>query len=879
MPIHEIISKFQLAMAHAGLDCGVPIIPDGELHRFKNEGDNHDNSWYVLHGSSLAAGAFGCWKRDINEKWCSKSIKQLSPEEHKSYEAKIEAAKKAQEAEREKVHAKSKKKAQEIWEQSTPTPAEHPYLLKKRAKPYGIRLKDENLVIPLRDHNGEMQTLQYIFPDGNKRFLGGGATTGNYYSIGKPTDKLFICEGYATGATIHEATDCGVIVAFNVGNLLPVTQAIKNKYQDKDIIVCADNDAYSEDNKNIGVEKATIAAKSIGAKLVVPGFKDTSTKPTDFNDLMVLESIDEVRKQLANANIGIGLNAAIPDGYCVNDGGVFFEPLDKEGNPLPKIFICSKIDIVACTRDTNSLNHGRLLQFNDTNGEQHQWAMPMEALAGDGVDYRRILLNMGARLNSGKRAREKLTDYFSNSQPTNITLCVNRMGWYQGAFVFPDGVIGNAKGEKIIYQSMSHDITGFKIDGSLEDWRSNISKFCVGNSRLILAISAAFAAPLLDMLNEESGGFHLNGASSTGKTTVLKVACSVWGERERLQNWRATSNGLEGVASLHNDSLLCLDEMSQIDPRDAGETAYMLANGTGKNRSKKDGSLQRKALWKLLFISSGEIGLAEHISQTGKKAKAGQQIRLLDIPADAGKNLGIFENLHGFGNGSELARHLDQMTKIYYGAPIREFLKILIKGKEQLIKNIEELRKDFIDEISISSADGQVKRAANRFSLIAAAGELATALSITDWINGEAIQAVKKCFQDWVNNRGGSNSQEELQAISQIKEFFQKNHPSRFISWNDCLSSKVINKAGFYKANNINDAENRLEFFVETEIFKKEICMGLNYQQAAKACIEQGWLIPDKSGKLTSACRAPDTNKTRRFYHFSDKVFGGENEE
>lgn len=284
---------------------------------------------------------------------------------------------------------------------------------------------------------------------------------------------------------------------------------------------------------------------------------------------------------------------------------------------------------------------------------------------------------------------------------------------------------------------------------------------------------------------------------------------------------------------------------------------------------------------RLLFISSGEVGLAEHISQVGKKAKAGQQIRLLDIPADAGKSLGIFENLHDFGNGSNLARHLDQMTKLYYGLPSREFLKVITdSNQEELMRSIEELRKDFIEELSIEKADGQVKRAANHFSLIAAAGELATTLGITGWQEGEAVEAIKRCFQDWLSNRGGSNSQEELQTISQIKEFFQKNHPARFINWNDLASSKtVLNKAGFYKNNPIDNGGDRLEFFVETEIFKKEICVGLNHQQAAKVCTNQHWLIPDRSGKLTSSHRAPDTNKTRRFYHFNDKVFGGEYDE
>lgn len=596
-----------------------------------------------------------------------------------------------------------------------------------------------------------------------------------------------------------------------------------------------------------------------------------SDHPQD-ETLLDLAKDYEEEKESKTASLS---NLQIPERFFVNELGVNFVPLDKDGNALAPVLICSAIYVDARTRDAEGLNHGRLLRFKDPDGKEHYWAMPMEILAGDGIECRRNLLSMGVIINPNRQAKEKLIDYFSHSNPKEIVLCVSHIGWHNGIFVLPDKAIGETNGEKIIFQSLTTDVVGFKLKGGLEDWRTNISNYCRGNTRLILAVSVAFAPPLLTLLNEESGGVHLNGASSTGKTTALKIACSVWGEPERLQTWRTTSNGLEGVAALHNDSLLCLDEMSQVDPKDAGEVAYMLANGVGKSRSKKDGSLQKKARWQLMFLSSGEIGLSEHISQTGKKSKAGQQVRLLDIPADAGQNIGIFENLHGFNNGSELARHITQMTKHYYGHPIREFLTMITEGDiERLIHSIEGLRQDFINELKIESSDGQVKRAANRFSLIAAAGELATRLGITGWLQGEAFDALKKCFYDWLNNRGGLNSQEELQIISQVRGFFQANYPSQFLSWKD-PNSKIISKAGFYKRDTNNE---EIEFFVETEVYRTEICKGFNPTLVSKVCIKLGWLVPDSLGRATSPHRAPDTNKPRRFYLFNYKVLGDEYE-
>src|SRR5690349_7170180 len=151
--------------------------------------------------------------------------------------------------------------------------------------------------------------------------------------------------------------------------------------------------------------------------------------------------------------------------------------------------------------------------------------------------------------------------------------------------------------------------------GFAEGWLTEIAAKCTGNSRLVFAVSAAFAPPLMTIADDESGGLHFKGPSRTGKITVLLAAGSVWGggngQLGFARSWRSTSNGLEGIAQAHNDALLCLDEMGQVDARQAGEIAYMLANGTGKGRTGSDGSPRRSAYWRLLFLSTGELSLPE----------------------------------------------------------------------------------------------------------------------------------------------------------------------------------------------------------------------------------------------------------------------------
>jgi hypothetical protein len=166
---------------------------------------------------------------------------------------------------------------------------------------------------------------------------------------------------------------------------------------------------------------------------------------------------------------------------------------------------------------------------------------------------------------------------------------VTSTGWFGSTFILPDGAVGVAALDEHFILQTAHVVDhAYNIRGSLIEWQHNIARFAVGNSRLALAISAAFAACLVGPCGAESGGIHFRGRSSVGKTTALSVAGSVWGGGDRgfIRSWRATANGLKATAAAHSDGLLCLDEISQLGGREVGEIAYMLANGQGKARGR-----------------------------------------------------------------------------------------------------------------------------------------------------------------------------------------------------------------------------------------------------------------------------------------------------
>lgn len=306
--------------------------------------------------------------------------------------------------------------------------------------------------------------------------------------------------------------------------------------------------------------------------------------------------------------------------FYVKENGIFY--VEEESH----YWICSKLEIIALTRDAHSENWGRLLYFHDADGYQHRWAMPMQMLKGSAEELCGELLRLGLEIAPGAKARRLIVEYLTTTNKETRAVCVNRIGWHQQYFVLPEITFGQGI-DQVIYQAETAN-KDYKQLGTLHEWQTNVAQLCVGNFRLILAISSAFAAMLLHPLGVESGGLHFVGESSCGKTTALRVAASVFSEPSYVNRWRATTNGLEALAAQRSDTLLILDELAQVDPKEAGEMAYLLANGMGKARAIKTGVSKQRQEWRLIFLSAGEVNLAQHMRESGKTIKAGQSVRL-----------------------------------------------------------------------------------------------------------------------------------------------------------------------------------------------------------------------------------------------------------
>lgn len=272
------LETFRQVIQEAGIEPPAGIYADGILHRFTVPGDKSrsNNGWYVFHPDVPAAGRFGCWKRGIDERWCSKSYQSFTLEEKARYTAKMEAMKKQRDEERERIQAECRAWCLDAWEQAKDATNKNPYLEKKGVQSYGLKAFKDSLLIPLMDMAGVIHGLQFISPDGSKKFKTGTNKAGHLYKIGKSKDKtVLICEGYATGASLHQATGHAVVIAFDAGNLKPVAEVIRAKCPDYKIIICADDDHTTEGNP--GLTKATEAARAVGGLLAVPVFSEVQS--------------------------------------------------------------------------------------------------------------------------------------------------------------------------------------------------------------------------------------------------------------------------------------------------------------------------------------------------------------------------------------------------------------------------------------------------------------------------------------------------------------------------------------------------------------------------------------------------------------------------
>jgi len=258
---------------------------DGGIHRFRVPGDRpgSQNGWYVLFPDGIASGCFGSWKAGSSHTWSSRE--PANPLEAEQVRQRIEQARRQREAEQHQRQQAAAEYAARLWRDARRADPGHPYLTAKGCRPYNLRQRGDVLLVPLY-HGGELVNLQRIGADGDKRFLSGGRVKGCYSPLGiiAAGQPLYLCEGWATGATLHAETGHPVACAMNAGNLLEAGRHLQRRHPEAVLIVAGDDDRQTEGNP--GKTAAIVAAAGLGCGLILPPWPaDAPPHLSDFNDL------------------------------------------------------------------------------------------------------------------------------------------------------------------------------------------------------------------------------------------------------------------------------------------------------------------------------------------------------------------------------------------------------------------------------------------------------------------------------------------------------------------------------------------------------------------------------------------------------------------
>jgi len=553
-------------------------------------------------------------------------------------------------------------------------------------------------------------------------------------------------------------------------------------------------------------------------------------------------------------------------GFQLRDDGVYHSDPNGDGEAL---FICSRLDVLGMTRDPSNRSWGRLVRFEDKDGISKTLVIRMADLQGDAVEVRKQLADAGLIMSTHAKAIDLLRRYITFTNSTERVRTTNRIGWHGSEFVLPDRTISpvGQSADRVLFEGIGASL--IKEAGTSEEWRREVGALCTGNSRLMFAVGANFAAPLLDLAGEENGGFHYRGNSTIGKSTALVVGGSVSGGGNKdgfVRSWKATDNGVEGLAMEHNDLCLALDELSQADAKHVGEVVYSLGNGIEKARMRSSGGLRQQRHFRLMFLSTGEVSLADHAKGETRKIRGGQEVRVVDISADAGKGNGIFEDIHGFSSADAFSRCLQNKAKEFYGTPLQDYLRFLVAHKDEISLEIREYRSAFVEKNAPKGAGGEVSRVCGRFGLVAAALVLASKAGVVPWQEDESLWAGECMFKQWLDSRGTTGASDLERAVRQVARFIQAHGTSRFENQEDD-KVKVLNRAGF----RFKDDDGNWEYWILTEVFRDEVCQGFNASSIAAELKRRAYLETETESRYTYQKRVDGVGRPY-FYVINSKI-------
>ncbi len=719
-------------------------------------------------------------------------------------------------------------------------------------------MSDGSLLLPLVDESGAVVAAQTITPQGDKRLLTGSAKRGAYHAVNAPEQpqEVIIAEGLATTLSAYlMRPDALAVCAIDASNLLPVAIQIRQQHPQAEIIIAADNDRL-DDKPNTGTDAAEKAALAVRGWVAVP--------PTDykadwndyhqqnglevataaFNDSMYQPQGECVKPQLQAIEGGKTdqpeKDPLKPRIESRKDGVFWVSPkVDKESGEIinNESWLASPMDVIGTGRDDkDQYLILRWLAFGA--GIPTTAAIPLADI-GEREGWRTLKAG-GVNITTKSSLRAILADWLQRNGSRELWRVAHATGWQCGAYIMPDGEILGSPAHPVLFSGRSSAAAGYTVAGTSESWRKSVARLAYGNYSMMTGIAAALAAPLIGLAGADGFGIHFYEQSSAGKTTTANVASSLYGNPDLLRlTWYGTALGLANEAAAHNDGLMPLDEVGQgADPVSVSQSAYALFNGVGKLQGAKDGGNRDLKRWRTVAISTGEMDLETFIATAGRKTKAGQLVRLLNIPMSKAVRF------HDHQNGKQHADALKDAWQNYHGAAGRAWIKWLADHQQEAVSVVRQCEERWRSLIPADYGE-QVHRVGARFAILEAAlllGEV-----VTGWDAQTCRDAVQHTYNAWLREFGTGNK-EHQQIIEQTEAFLNAHGLSRYAPLGyDPRDLPIRDLAGYRKKGN-HDSD-PIIFYTFPATFEQEIARGFNAKQFAEVLKRVGMLTPPTSGR------------------------------
>ncbi|HFR4415725.1 TPA: DUF927 domain-containing protein, partial [Klebsiella pneumoniae] len=725
-------------------------------------------------------------------------------------------------------------------------------------------MPDGSLLLELVDESGAVTAAQTITPQGEKRLIKGSAKRGAYYAVNalERPQSVVIAEGLATALTCHLIrTDALTVAAIDAGNLLPVAEVMRRKYPQAQIIIAADNDHQQggpeSGGTNTGKEAAEKAALSVAGWVSLPP-TDNKTDWNDyhqqngleaataaFNDSMYQPQGESVKPQLQAIEGGKSgqpeKDPLKPHVESRADGVFWVTPkVDKDSGEVinQEAWLCSPLEVVGTGRDDK--DQYLIIRWQAFGVSALTTAAIPLADIGEREGWRTLKAG-GINVTTKSSLRAILADWLQRSGARELWRVAHATGWQCGAYIMPDGEVIGTPEHPVLFNGRSSAAAGYTVKGTAEDWRGSVAHLVAGNYSMMTATAAALAAPLIGLAGADGFGIHFYEQSSAGKTTTANVASSLYGNPDLLRlTWYGTALGLANEAAAHNDGLMPLDEVGQgSDPVSVSQSAYALFNGVGKLQGAKEGGNRDLKRWRTVAISTGEMDLETFIAGAGRRTKAGQLVRLLNIP------LSKAVHFHEHRNGKQHADALKEAYQHHHGAAGRLWIKWLADHQQQATEAVRECEARWRSLIPADYGE-QVHRVAARFAILEAA--LLLSAGITGWDAQTCRDAVQHSYNAWLREFGTGNK-EHQQIIEQTEAFLNAYGLSRFAPFPYSPADLPIKELAGYRRRQGEHDESPISFYTFPATFEKEIAAGFNHKQFAEVLKRAGMLTPPSSGR------------------------------